>query len=94
MMSVLRLPSSMTQNTYSGPDMGAAAYRGPADGGHVDTYGKLGTFTCNCIKIRGLTLLVKYYFIISRYRYFMMGDFTSISETYYIIISRGCLKIL
>ena len=47
MMSVLRLPSSMTQNAYSGPDMGAAAYRGPADGGHVDTYGKLR----NCVQI-------------------------------------------
>ena len=41
MVSILRLPMSMTYDSYSGPDTGAAAYRGHADGGHVESYGKL-----------------------------------------------------
>ncbi len=40
-VSILRLPMSMTQSGYTGPDTGAAAYRGPADGGHIESYGKL-----------------------------------------------------
>ena len=40
-MSILRLPMSMTYDSYSGPDTGAAAYRGHADGGHVESYGTL-----------------------------------------------------
>ena len=39
MVSILRLPMSMTYDSYSGPDTGAAAYRGHADGGHVESYG-------------------------------------------------------
>ena len=31
----------MTYDSYSGPDTGAAAYRGHADGGHVESYGTL-----------------------------------------------------
>ena len=41
MVSILRLPMSMTYDSYSGPDTGAAAYRGHADGGHVESYGTL-----------------------------------------------------
>ena len=43
MVSKLRLPMSMTYDSYSGPDTGAAAYRGHADGGHVESYGTLRT---------------------------------------------------
>ena len=32
MVSILRLPMSMTYDSYSGPDTGAAGYRGHADG--------------------------------------------------------------
>ena len=54
MVSILRLPMSMTYDSYSGPDTGAAAYRGHADGGHVESYGTLRSKAS-----QGRTLTVK-----------------------------------
>ena len=52
-VSILRLPMSMSYDSYSGPDTGAAAYRGPADGGHVESY---GTYMSNRYKWLKVTL--------------------------------------